>query len=69
MRAPLICPMCGESLRWKLVDETKKGFSVGKAALGGIFLGPFVGLLTGATGKRKKTYCCGKCGFEHEYDG
>lgn len=37
MSAPARCPMCGESLMWKQVDTQKKGFSVGKAALGGNF--------------------------------
>ena len=46
----------------------KKGFSVGKAAFGGVLLGP-LGLLGGALGKKKSTYYCGKCGFSHEYDG
>lgn len=68
MKAPKCCPMCGESNVWKQVDKTKKGFSVGKAAVGGLLLGP-VGLLGGALGKSKVCYCCGKCGFEHEYDG
>lgn len=45
----------------------KKGFSVGKAAVGGLLLGP-IGLVGGALGKKKVCYCCGKCGFEHEYD-
>lgn len=67
MKAPKNCPMCKDSLEWKQVDETKKGFSLGKAALGGILLGP-VGLLGGVLGKKKVYYCCGKCKFEHEYD-
>ena len=29
-KAPSKCPMCGEQYQWKLVDTTKKGFSVGK---------------------------------------
>lgn len=37
MSAPARCPMCGETLMWKQVDTQKKGFSVGKAALGGEF--------------------------------
>ena len=68
MKAPKSCPMCGETFRWKQVDSSKKGFSVGKAAVGGILLGP-IGLLGGALGKRKECYCCGNCGFEHEYNG
>ncbi|MBO5736696.1 MAG: hypothetical protein J6S04_02700 [Clostridia bacterium] len=52
---------------WKKVDTTKKGFSVGKAAVGGLIFGP-LGLIGGALGKKKVWYCCGKCGFQHEYD-
>ena len=65
-KAPEKCPMCGEKAKWKLVDTSKKGFSAGKAAVGTVLLGP-VGLAAGALGKKKETYCCGKCGFEHEY--
>ena len=68
MKTPFRCPMCGESINWKMVDKSRKGFSIGKAAVGGVLFGPVVGLLGGATGKKKKTYCCGKCGFQHEYD-
>ena len=67
MKAPIKCPMCGEMVRWFKIDTTKKGFSVGKAAVGGILLGP-VGLLGGALGKKKEYYVCRKCGFEREYD-
>ena len=65
--APNKCPMCGEYTQWKEVATDKKGFSVGKAAVGGILLGP-VGLLGGALGKKMVTYYCGKCGFSHEYN-
>ena len=65
--APSRCPMCDEYDKWKKVDTSKQGFSVGKAAVGGVLLGP-VGLLGGALGKKKATYCCGKCGFQHDYD-
>ena len=67
MKAPAKCPMCNEVIMWKKVDQSKKGFSVGKAAVGGLLLGP-VGLVGGALGKKKVYFCCGKCGFEHEYD-
>lgn len=64
---PNKCPMCGEIYNWKKVDTQHKGFSVGKAAVGGLFMGP-VGLMGGALGKKKACYCCGKCGFTHEYN-
>ena len=66
MGAPKRCPMCGEMAMWKMIDKQKKGFSVGKAAVGGLLLGP-VGLVGGALGKKMVYYACGKCGFEHEY--
>ena len=66
--APNKCPMCDEYHKWKIVDTENKGFSVGKAAVGGLLFGP-IGLVGGALGKKKSTYCCGKCGFTHEYSG
>ncbi len=68
MLAPKQCPMCGEIIMWKKVDTQKKGFSVGKAAFGGLLFGP-IGLLGGALGKKKVWYACAKCGFQHEYEG
>lgn len=65
-KAPHKCPMCGEKQLWKRIDKTHKGFSVGKAAIGGVIFGP-VGLIGGALGKKKECYYCGKCGFNHEY--
>ena len=65
-RAPDKCPMCGEKTTWKLVDSSNKGFSVGKAAVGAVLLGP-VGLVGGALGKKRESYYCGKCGFHHDY--
>lgn len=50
-KAPEKCPMCGEKVQWKKVDESNKGFSVGKAAVGAVLLGP-VGLVGGALGKK-----------------
>ena len=54
-KAPDKCPMWGEKVQWKLVDTTKKGFSVGKAAAGAVLLGP-IGLVGGALGKKKQCY-------------
>lgn len=65
-KAPDKCPMCGERVNWKLVDTANKGFSVGKAAVGAVLLGP-IGLVGGALGKKKQFYYCGICGFNHEY--
>lgn len=69
-KAPRKCPKCGcdDFLYWAKVSTQKKGFSVGKAAVGGILLGP-VGLVGGALGKKKSTWNCAKCGFSSEYDG
>lgn len=66
-KAPFTCPMCNEYAKWKVVDTSNKGFSVGKAALGAVIFGP-MGLVGGALGKKTKTYCCGQCGFIHDYD-
>lgn len=66
-KAPDKCPMCGEVDKWINVDETKKGFSAGKAAVGGILFGPLGLVVGGALGKKTKCFCCGKCGFQHEY--
>lgn len=51
-KAPDKCPMCGEKEKWKLVDSTNKGFSVGKAAVGAVLLGP-IGLVDGAFRKEE----------------
>ncbi len=65
--APSKCPMCGETANWKKVDQSNKGFSVGKSVAGGLLFGP-IGLVGGALGKSTSTYCCGKCGFKNDYN-
>ena len=51
---------------WSSVDQSNKGFSVGKAAVGAVLLGP-VGLVGGALGKKTVTYYCRNCGFRNDY--
>lgn len=64
--APYCCPSCGNVGTWKQVDESNKGFSIGKAAVGGALIGP-IGLLGGALGKKTATYYCQNCGFRNDY--
>lgn len=64
-RAPSCCPVCGSYKFTKAVEE-KSGFSAGKAAAGGLLLGP-IGLLAGGLGKKKAVYYCPDCGFSHAY--
>lgn len=66
MLAPTTCPMCGERVGWKKVDVESR-FSLGKAAIGTVVLGP-IGVLCGLWGKSKDVYYCEKCSFKHEYD-
>ena len=63
---PRECPRCGSRKDWIDVDHHNKGFSLGKAAVGGMLLGP-VGLLGGALGRKTVTYSCGKCGYTNNY--
>lgn len=65
--APNTCPMCKNAAQWKLVGNPKQGFSVGKAAAGAVLLGP-IGVAGGALGKKKQSFACGSCGFNHVYD-
>lgn len=53
------CPECGSNQ----ITASKKGFGLGKAAAGGLLLGP-VGLLGGAIGSGKVKITCLKCGHE-----
>jgi ribosomal protein S27E len=54
---PIRCPKCGSTQ----LTANKKGFGLGKAAAGGILLGP-VGLLGGLIGAGQITITCLKCG-------
>ncbi|AZU61741.1 TerD family protein [Neobacillus mesonae] len=53
----IICPRCHSSN----VRTGKKGFGLGKAAIGGLILGP-VGLLGGFIGKNQLKFTCNSCG-------
>ncbi len=58
------CPKCFWG-HMQPVGERTGGFSGGKAAVGAVLLGP-LGLAAGALGKKRKTYCCDKCGYTVE---
>lgn len=53
------CPRCGSTQ----LTANKKGFGLGKAAAGGLLLGP-VGLLGGFLGSNKVIITCLKCGHQ-----
>lgn len=66
-KPPKTCPVCHSIVKWKKVDVTHKGISAGKAVVGGLVLGPVGAIVGGALGKKRETYVCRKCGFNHEY--
>lgn len=55
---PVRCPRCGSTQ----LTANRKGFGLGKAAAGGLLLGP-VGLLGGFLGSSKVKITCLKCGY------
>jgi hypothetical protein len=57
METQIRCPNC----RSTQITANTKGFGLGKAAVGGVLLGP-VGLLGGLIGSRKVKITCLKCG-------
>ncbi|MBZ4664472.1 MAG: hypothetical protein JG776_2190 [Caloramator sp.] len=57
----LKCPRCGSTQ----IAAGNKGFGLGKAAAGGLLLGP-VGLLGGLIGSRKVIITCLMCGKKWE---
>ena len=62
----IFCPVCN-AMSFKKVGEENTGFSVGKAAIGALLVGP-VGVVGGALGKKKYRYVCSKCGYSGLYD-
>lgn len=57
MSGGLRCPKCGSTQ----LHAGDKGFGLGKAAAGGLLLGP-VGLLGGMIGSKKVMITCLSCG-------
>lgn len=55
---PVRCPRC----RSTQLTANRKGFGLGKAAAGGLLLGP-IGLLGGFLGSSKVKITCLKCGY------
>jgi tellurium resistance protein TerD len=58
--SPVICPKCKSE---NMINAGSKGFGLGKAAIGGLLLGP-VGLLGGLIGSKDTVITCLKCGFK-----
>lgn len=58
------CPRCGSDS----ITANKKGFGLGKAAVGGLLIGP-VGLLGGLFGSKKIKVFCLKCGHSWKPGG
>jgi len=52
------CPKCGSTQ----LTANKKGFSLGKALVGGVVLVPIAGVATGMIGKNKIIITCLNCG-------
>lgn len=69
-RGSLRCPKC-KSIDVNLLDENRKGFSVGKAIVGSVITSPVGGIggLAGFTGgkRKKKIFTCQNCGHVFKF--
>lgn len=63
--APETCPKCNTEGTFDPKSERRTSFSVGKAVVGHVLLGP-VGIAAGVMGKKKVKYQCRFCGYEVE---
>lgn len=63
MQGDITCPRCHSDY----VTSGKKGFGIGKAAIGGLVLGP-VGLLGGFLGANKMEFRCNSCQYKWSLD-
>ena len=61
------CPSCGSIEGWVNLGHSREGYSIYKAALPTLIVGP-IGLLAGALGHHSLTYRCNNCGYEKVYD-
>lgn len=70
MARKLKCPKC-RSVDVSLLDENRKGFSVGKAVVGGVLTSGLggVGALAGLAGgkRKKKVFSCHDCGHVFKF--
>lgn len=58
--------MCGTRSGWIRIDASRGGFSVMRALVAHALVGT-PGLVAGATGRRRESWACRDCGFEHTY--
>jgi tellurium resistance protein TerD len=61
MAGEIKCPKCGS----EQITAQKKGFSLGKAVVGTLLVGP-IGAAGGLIGSNKTQVVCLRCGYEWE---